>query len=182
MPATDSDTGALRTEFQAIATTITLVTAANNSGHPTLIPLHGDGPAPSFHSMDRQSRTGEIMKSIASLLVRKREVVAVTCVQPQPGEDSDWSEFVVIAEDAPGRNLDGEGDDGVVNGGNITGKYPTITKCPSPSSFPAFNNASQNGSHVNDSKHLVRLVESGQPRWTAISQLQTPDILDPDKL
>ena len=50
-------------------------------------------------------------------------------------------------------------------------------------SFVAFTNASKTGSYFpKGSKHVVRLVESGQPRWTAISQLQTPDILDPNKL
>ena len=67
-----ADTRALQYEFQGIAMTIAAVTAANNSGHSTLIPSHEDG-SHSLHGMldmrDSQVALPVVSKAIASLLV-----------------------------------------------------------------------------------------------------------------
>jgi hypothetical protein len=104
----DPDASALWTEFRAISMTLRVATAANGSGHSTLIPLHRNGLPPSHFNTGRCSRTGEIMKAVASLLARNKETVVVTCVRPQPDENSDWSEFVVVAQEAQDRDTDEE--------------------------------------------------------------------------
>lgn len=191
------NTSALWTEFRAISMALRVTTAANRSGHSTLVPLHRDGLPPSLSG--RHSRTDEITEAIASLLVRGK--VVVTCIHPQPDKNSDWSEFVVVAQDAQGRDTDEEeGNDGLdgqrtawlwrqgrnANLLQLTGKcltWQSIAKSSLPANFLAFTNASLTGSHFHkDSKHLVKLVETGKSHWPAISLLDPKDILDPNKL
>src|SRR6266545_1441505 len=208
-------TSALRTEFRKIVMTLTMVTAINNSGHSTLIPLHGDGPSSlrSMLSTDRRSQTTEtaIMNSIASLLARNEEVVAITSTQ-----SPDRLEFIVVAQNE-GKDLQGEegrsghedqsirwvgeqGSNGYVDSSSEEGeeegsmangdkaiaerclRSQPITKCSSPGSFTTITNASQNGYHFENPDHLVMIVETSESRMPSISGLDPLDILNPDIL
>lgn len=102
--AVDPEVSALRTEFQGITIILSMVTAENNAGHSTL-PLHD--PYSRRTMLDMNNRSMEtLMSSIASLLVRKDESVAVTRICPQAGQSAD--DFVVVAQNERGEEWGGE--------------------------------------------------------------------------
>ena len=108
MPKSAACTGTsvLRTEFRKIVMTLTIVTAINNSGHSTLLPLHGDGPSSLRIMLSRERRSQTtVMNSIASLLAHE-EAVAVTSICTLP-QNSDRLEFLVVAHNE-GKDLRGE--------------------------------------------------------------------------
>jgi len=104
--AASTGTSVLRTEFRKIVMTLTIVTSINNSGHSTLLPLHGDGPSSLciMLSRDRRSQT-TVMNSIASLLAHE-EAVAITSICPL-SQNSDRFEFLVAVH-KEGMDLHGE--------------------------------------------------------------------------
>ena len=194
----------LRTEFRGIAMVLKMVTAANNSGRSTLIPSQGDC-LPPVRSMLSQAN---VMNSLASILDRNSEVVAVVSVCPQTGQNPVW-EFIVLAPEGRDRVPEKERSNGqsvawveqrshacsgkacegvkkegdMSNGGSvITGSYRwrrPLTKCSLPAIFD-IGNVSHNES-IFEPDPLVTIVETGQSHWPTISKLiDSSNILDPE--
>jgi hypothetical protein len=183
-----------------------MVTAANNSGRPTLIPSQGDS-LPSVRSMLSQIN---VMNSIASILDRNKEAVAVAGVCPQTGQNP-VREFIVLAPEGPDRDPQKERSNGqsvawveqrshgcsgkACEGGKkegdmsnsarvITGGYRarrSLTKCSLPTIFD-LGNASHNES-IFEPDSLVTIIKIGQSHWPTISKfIRSSDILDPEIL
>jgi len=203
---TADDTSALRTEFRGIAMVLKMVTAANNSGRSILIPSQGDG-LPSVRSMLSQRN---VMNSIASILNRNKEVLAVASVYPQTGQNP-VREFVVVREGrdrnsgkersngqsvawvkqrshgCSGKACEGgkkEGD--MSNGaGVITGSYRarrSITKCFLPTIFDSGNASLKESIFEPDLR--VTIIKTAQSHWPTISKIDpsSDDVLDPEIL
>lgn len=164
MLATEADTNVLRTEFRKIAMVLSMVTAVNNSGYPTLTPLHGDG-ASSLRRMLNQTVT-TTMDSIASLLVRDKEVVAITSIL-----QSSQLDFIVVAPN--------EGEDflGPIAESLLRSQSIKEYSLPLPGSSSAVTNTMQNDSQIKNPDYQVMIVESSQSHWQVISDLQALDIL-----
>jgi len=127
----DSDTSALQAEWKGIIMLLSLVTAANHSGHSTLVPSHGDDER-SLHGMldmDKHSPSILVLNSIASLLMRNEEVVMVTKTHDPPTSSVDFDplEFVIVTQNEQSGDQgkeeggDGRGDQNIAKGPGSTG-------------------------------------------------------------
>jgi|ERR1700722_3575747 len=82
-PSEAEVTEPLHSEFKTLTMLLTLVTALNNSGHPTLLARKRDGNYRGPLEVP-QSNRGITLNAITSILVRDTEVVAAIAHDPNP--------------------------------------------------------------------------------------------------
>ena len=161
---------ALLEEFQAVSMTLATVTAANNAGHSTLIPSHGDGPYSLCDMLDIdrvQTFRTAVLNSITYLIVRNEEVVTVISIQPQSEATSAGLEPGIVGGDNGNLGRDAESNEGDVEKGGIghddeneeegslghggegivSNAQIKELKAALPDSFIVFSNTSQKGSN-----------------------------------
>jgi hypothetical protein len=80
MPKSDD----LRAELRIISTLLMPITAAN-CGYPTLIPSNEGVNALTVLDIDHDAQTSEFLNSMAVLLVRNNEIVAITALPLSKG-------------------------------------------------------------------------------------------------
>lgn len=112
----------LQERFRSIGMILPVVTAANYAGHSTLKPIH-EGGSRRLHDIfnNRQHIQVLAMTAVATLLVRNKEVVAVTTFKSAP----ELRQYGVLCSESnlnvPGQSNDRDGEfnkqDGKMDGG-----------------------------------------------------------------
>jgi hypothetical protein len=112
----------IQERFRSIGMILPVVTAANYAGHSTLKPIHGSDSRRLHDLFNNRQRIQVLaMTAVATLLVRNKEVVAVTTFKSVP----EMRQYGVLCSEstlnAPGQSDDRDGEldkqDGKMDGG-----------------------------------------------------------------
>ena len=161
---------ALREEFRVIAMLLTVVTAANHGGHPTLMPSNGYSVnRPSLRSIC-DPKHNQFRNAVARILVRNDEAVVVTNMGRY------LTQFVVMTQ---GRNQeysvhDGEDSNEELNA-YLTADQIKELKAVHTKRFATFTNADASDSK-SDSNVQVRIGPDGKSHWQDITLTKTSDL------
>jgi len=171
-PAPPDELLSLQNEFRAISMLLTIVTAANHKGHSTLNPTHGKGPRPlrSLLNLRHQHRNTLILNAISALLVRDgRDVVSVV------NRGSGDGHYCIMGNAYTKVVMDGDDD--------FDEESTKLLSAALECGFTTFTNAGPKDPHFKDtSDPRVRLAHPGKSHWSKISQLESREIFELDKL